>query len=82
MRSDHFKRRGIIKAFGTWAVTTYGLETLVAPCDYDINKGMLACVWLRDHMHSKNWVNRVDFDMALRFARQHFGIKAEGGILW
>ena len=33
-------------------------------------------------MGDKRWVNRADFDAALAFARQHFGILVGGDILW
>jgi len=69
-----FKRRGIIKCFGQWAVTQFGLENLSGPCDYDISKAALGHPWWSDHMREKNWVNGADFDAALQFARQHFGI--------
>ncbi len=82
MKTHHFKRRGIIRTFGTWAVTIHGVANTSGPASYDIDKEALAAVWWLDHMKGKRWVILSDFRAALDFAREHFGIKAEGGLLW
>ncbi len=82
MRTEQFKRTGMIRAFGQWAVTEYGIENLSGPCRYDIDKSTLGHPWWSDHMREKNWVVASDFDAALTFARRHFGITVGGDVLW
>ncbi len=82
MRVRHFERRGIIRAFGTWAVTEFGLENLSGPCSYDIGKAALGAPWWSDHMREKTWVNGADFDAALDFGRRHFGVHVGSDVLW
>lgn len=77
-RSRRFRRRGIIKSFGTWCVTGYGVVTLFAPQDYYIEKVRLDEPWWHDQLAAKNWVIIEDFDAALAFARMHFGIQTQG----
>jgi hypothetical protein len=74
MKHRRFKRCGIIRAFGQWAVTQFGVENLRGPCNYDIGKAAVGHPWWSDHMADKNWVNKADFGAALSFARRHFGI--------
>ena len=82
MRVRHFERCGIIRAFGQWAVTRFGLENLSGPCSYDISRTTLGAPWWSDHMREKTWVNGADFDAALAFARQYFSITVGGDVLW
>ena len=82
MTNHQFNRRGIIRAFGQWAVTLFGIENLSGPCSYDISKTTLGAPWWSDHMREKTWVNGADFDAALAFAREHFGITVGGDVLW
>jgi hypothetical protein len=82
MRTDHFKRRGVIQAFGQWCVTRFGIENLSGPCSYDISKATLGAPWWSDHMADKRWVNAADFNAALAFARQCFKISVGGDVLW
>jgi hypothetical protein len=78
----HRVRRKIIRRFGQWAVTRFGVENMEGPCLYDICVAALGNAWWSDHMREKNWVNGTDFDAALDFARKHFGIKIGGDVLW
>jgi hypothetical protein len=66
----------IIKEFGTWAVTTYGVESLQFPFSYAIKKDRInenenGYTWEK-HMEQKNWVNINDFKTAMNFAREYF----------
>lgn len=70
-RTHSFNRRGVIQAFGQWAVTAYGVENVSGPCSYEIDRSVLGHPWWSDHMADKSWVIRADFDAALDFARQH-----------
>lgn len=74
-RSRHFRRRGIIKRFGTWCVSSFGVETVFAPVDYCVEKCRLDEPWWHDQLAAKNWVIIEDFDKALDFAREYFGIQ-------
>lgn len=59
----------IIKRFGTWAVTTYGVECLSDKYDFSMDR-VDEPDWL-DHMReTKNWVNMRDFEAALSYARE------------
>jgi len=67
-------RRHVIRCFGQWAVTRYGIDNLTGPCNYEIDRPALGDPWWSNHMRGKWWVNPAEFDAALAFARQHFGI--------
>ncbi|OHB68544.1 MAG: hypothetical protein A2Y77_16755 [Planctomycetes bacterium RBG_13_62_9] len=82
MKTRRFSRRRIIRRFGQWAVTSCGLENLTGPCQYDVDRAVLGHPWWSDHMRQKSWVDAADFDAALSFARQHFGITVGGDVLW
>jgi len=72
MRIWQFRRQKVVRQFGQWCVTAFGVENLNGPCRYDISTAALGHPWWSDHMADKNWVDRADFDAALRFARQYF----------
>lgn len=59
-----------IKAFGTWVVTTAGVECLTDK--YVIEKKRLGERWLLCHMREKGWVNMIDFKQALEFGRRYY----------
>lgn len=60
----------IIKQFGTWAVTKYGVECLVQY--YPIEKArLLEQDWI-DQVCGKAWVNPGDFTAAYNHALKHF----------
>jgi hypothetical protein len=66
----------IIKEFGTWAVTIYGVESLQFPFSYPIKKDRInenegGYTWEK-HMSQKDWVNMKDFKQAIDFAREYF----------
>ncbi len=82
MKIRRWRRHGIIRRFGQWAVTVFGVENLTGPASYDISKAALGHPWWVDHMADKRWVNVNDFREALSFAREHFGIKVGGDVLW
>jgi hypothetical protein len=73
-KSRHWHRRGIIRKFGTWAVTRHGVETIFAPADFSIGLDRLGMPGWHDRMRSMLWVVIDDFDAALTFARKRFGI--------
>ena len=61
----------VIKDFGQWSVTSYGLECL-KPFHYHINKSALRTeenykFWL-DHIPQKNWCDIRSFKPALKAA--------------
>lgn len=60
------------KQFGSWAVTTYGLECLTD--QYAIEKSRLAESDWEYHMSGKTWVLMEDFAAALRAARTRYRI--------
>jgi len=83
MKQRHWNRRGIIREFGQWCVTSWGVANLYGPCSYEIDREALANVWWSEHMADKRWVVREDFDRALAFARKRFNVRAKGGgVLW
>lgn len=55
-----------IRRFGTWMVTTYGLECLTNP--YQVTLDRFEEVDWYDHMERKKWCNLGDFMNALDFA--------------
>jgi hypothetical protein len=57
----------VLKRFGTWAVTTYGLECLTDP--YWIEAARLSEPYWSQHMANKTWVLVEDFEPALAAAR-------------
>lgn len=64
----YFEVSPIIARFGTWAVTTFGIESLEHPYKIDLgraNEGDWA-----DHMSEKTWVCMADFAPALNKARE------------
>lgn len=63
----------IVKRFGTWAVTTYGVECLVTEYPIAMDR-VYELDWLR-HMHEKTWTNMVDFAGALSYAQELNEIK-------
>lgn len=64
----------ILRRFGTWAVTEYGVECLTS--SYPIEKDRLGeSDWL-PHVGQKPWVVYEDFRDALYFAKKTFGNKS------
>jgi len=76
-RSRRFRRYNVIRRFGQWAVTSYGVENLSGLYSYSIAKNRLDEPWWSIHVGSKLWVVPEDFDAALNFARTHFGITVQ-----
>jgi hypothetical protein len=67
-QGGHLQIHPVIKAFGQWAVTDFGIE-----CTQYSYFFQGARVWDSDwklHMADKSWVNLRDFVMALDFARE------------
>lgn len=67
----------ILYRFGTWAVTSYGLESLTYP--YTIEKENLFKTYGKNptldwnhHMSEKNWVDWHDFNLAFAMAKEHY----------
>lgn len=60
----------IIKAFGQWHVTSYGLES--TGVYYPISKDRLSEPHWIEHMAWKNWLIMADFQAALGFAKEYF----------
>jgi hypothetical protein len=58
----------IITQFGSWAVTTFGLECLVK--SYSIDAAQLTSSHWIDHMSLKGWVNMTEFSQALYHGRK------------
>jgi hypothetical protein len=68
-----FEVSPLIKRFGTWAVTTYGIESLTTyyPIElHRVNEGD----WI-DHLREKTWVDIDDFASALAYARRLLAIR-------
>lgn len=63
----------ILKIFGTWAVTSYGIESLTQY--YPIDKERIHELDWVHHLNGKRWVNISDFTDALIYARNHFAKK-------
>ena len=62
----------IIREFGTWAVTSYGVECLVRY--YPIEKARLNKCWVA-HMSQKTWLSPddlYDLESALNYGRTYF----------
>lgn len=57
----------IVKRFGTWAVTTHGVECLSFSYEFEMNR-VDEPDWL-NHMRGKTGINMPDFAEALSFAR-------------
>lgn len=71
MRS--YKQSSVVKSFGQWVVTGYGLEC--SEQNYPIPKDRLGIhdeYPIDQHMLEKNWVDPIAFKKALVFARQYF----------
>ena len=67
-----FRVSTIIKKFGKWAVTVYGVECLVRY--YPIKKSRLNENWV-EHMTEKRWMTQQDLsdlESALNYAKTHF----------
>ena len=64
----------IIKQFGTWAVTEYGIECLVQY--YPIDKAWLIEPDWVEHVCDKRWVNASDFVAAYNYAMEEFQSKS------
>ena len=67
-----FRVSTIIKKFGKWVVTTYGVECLVRY--YPIKKSRLNESWV-EHMTEKRWMTQQglsDLESALNYAKAHF----------
>lgn len=58
----------IIRRFGTWAVTNYGVEALTTYYPIELAR-VTESDWLA-HMRSKTWVDMRDFAAALEFANE------------
>ncbi len=66
----------IIKRFGSWAVTNFGLDHLGRP-RYEIDKDQLLSTDWVTHMGDKNWVNKTSFKAAYNAAIEyHYHRKA------
>ena len=63
-----FEVHPIIQRFGTWAVTTYGVECLSVYYGFEFGR-VKETDWI-SHMRSKKWVIVDDFVNAFQFARQ------------
>lgn len=63
-----FEISPIIKRFGTWVVSTYGVECLSAPYRFPFNR-VDEPDWLQ-HMKEKRWVILDDLHDALSFAQE------------
>ena len=60
----------VLEQYGTWAVTTFGVECLID--HYPIDKeGLSDPDWL-EHMAKKTWVLLDDFHAALEAGRQRY----------
>lgn len=68
--AQQFHRTGIIRRFGQWAVTTYGLETL-RDADYWIPWRALSWTMWPSFMGDKVWLDHADFEQALAFGREY-----------
>ena len=67
-----FRVSTIIKKFGKWAVTVYGVECLVRY--YPIKKSRLNESWV-EHMTEKRWMtpqDLSDLESALNYAKARF----------
>ena len=58
----------IVRRFGTWAVTTDGVESLITSYSFRFDR-VREPDWV-DHMRDKRWVNIHDFVNALTFAQE------------
>jgi hypothetical protein len=71
---DELRRRydvaDVLQQFGTWAVTTFGVECLTD--SYPIDKTRLSEPDWLEHMSEKTWVLLDDFNAALSAGRQRY----------
>ena len=67
----------IVERFGTWAVTSYGLECLST--EYQIPKDRLDEPDWIDHMSSKTWIKMRDFVHAFRAAKTYHNLNPGDG---
>lgn len=63
-----FEVSPIVKRFGTWAVTTYGVECLANNYFFEMERADEED-WL-NHMQDKTWIIMSDFSSALSYARE------------
>ena len=60
----------VVRRFGTWVVTDWGLAALVT--DYQIvAPGHIVAMDWREHMSRKTWCNVADFNAAYAFALEY-----------
>jgi len=62
-----FEVAPVVKRFGAWVVTTYGIECLETYYPIEISR-VHELDWV-SHMREKNWVKIQDFGAALEYAR-------------
>jgi hypothetical protein len=65
---QRFEISPIIKRYGTWAVTTYGVECLSNKYYFEMDR-VDEPDWV-DHMRKKRWPIMPDFEAALSYARE------------
>lgn len=65
----------IIRRFGQWVVTEYGVESLVI--QYAISKNRLTGTDWVSHMSEKYWVVLDEFEVALKFALEYYYTEPE-----
>ena len=70
---EKFDVSPILKRFGSWAVTTYGIECLMSYYPIDFSR-VNESDWVR-HMRGKNWVNLEDFTAALSHAKDLYAMR-------
>jgi hypothetical protein len=68
MKTHKVRTSKVLKSFGQWVVTTYGLECTTTP--YPIDRRRLGERTWRAHVCAKEWVDRASFEPALDYARQ------------
>lgn len=64
---EYFGISNVIKRFGMWVVTLYGIECLKMYYPIELSR-VNESDWIR-HMNEKTWVNIEDFIAALSFAK-------------
>ena len=60
----------IIRKFGQWAVTTFGVECIERGSPYSIEQKRVHEPSWECHMREKDWVSMGDFTQALAYARK------------